>query len=315
MLLALAFCSLLLLEKANAINELCGQYETHYQYPYIWNNNAWNKDDTGFSCTYVSQQPNASSNAWFALWRWSGDPSVKGYPNVGFQSTILPLQLQDLRQMNISASWKLAYSNASNQSIDETDTAADVALDLFADEDREKSMQSTKQKYEIMIWYARWGNSSQPIGKLVKKKKKAVVAVLGDTSFQLYHGRNARRQTVYTWLANRTMSTIDMDYAPLLGVLVDRGLISKKVYLGSVMWGIETSYATQKMNFTVDSFGAGIRTSNQSTDAAGEIMSAPGDSNDDGPPVADLLSKGSHARVMMTGYPVLLAIIGLVFLY
>ena len=112
---------------------------------------------------------------------------------------------------------------------------------------------------------------------------------------------------VYTWLANRTMTNIDMDCAPLLGVLLEKGLISSTVYLGTLQWGIETSYADDKMNFSVESFEAGIRTSNSSTNARGDVEPEPYTTGVDGPPVAVLISTAHRSGVALKGFSLVAA--------
>jgi len=74
----------------------------------------------------------------------------------------------------------------------------------------------------------------------------------------LYRGANARNQTIYTWLANATLPSLDdMDIAPLLAYLVHPlGFVAKDLYLGSVQFGCETLYATNQLNFSVASFEA-----------------------------------------------------------
>lgn len=84
--------------------------------------------------------------------------------------------------MNISASWNLDHGDSASGSLNVGNAAADVTLDIFADEDINKANQTGQQKYEIMIWYAHWGNSSVPIGTPVKNKKKSIVALVDNTA-------------------------------------------------------------------------------------------------------------------------------------
>jgi len=79
------------------------------------------------------------------------------------------------------------------------------------------------------------------------------------TSSTLYTGTNGE-QTVYTWLANSTVGSIqNMDISPLLRYLVDTGLLAGDLYLGTVQFGCETLYSGSKqMNFSVKSYSADI---------------------------------------------------------
>jgi hypothetical protein len=84
----------------------------------------------------------------------------------------------------------------------------------------------------------------------------------------LYTGSNANGQVVYTWVANRTLTTFDMDLAPLLGFLWYNGMLPVDVYLGTVQFGTETFSAVNPVNFSVRSFEARIKTASDNTDTS-----------------------------------------------
>lgn len=85
----------------------------------------------------------------------------------------------------MSASWSLhpgapagAAENSNTGSLP-NDLQANVVIDVFADDSAERSQMPAKQKYEIMIWVARFGDASQPIGMNDPTNPPIVAAIEG----------------------------------------------------------------------------------------------------------------------------------------
>lgn len=57
---------------------------------------------------------------------------------------------------------------------------ANVCIDIFADPDKKKSTASSKQMYEIMIWFGQFGNGTLPVGNN-SPLNPPVVTVIQDT--------------------------------------------------------------------------------------------------------------------------------------
>ncbi|KAF7191537.1 Endoglucanase cel12A [Pseudocercospora fuligena] len=237
----------------------------------VRNNNIWNDDGSGSACTYVTDDPKPNSNAFDVQWQWSGDPIVRGFPNVGLRTKALPVHVRDLRSLNISAAWTLTPSSSgSDVSADDTSepdgnaledigVETNVCLDVFADSDEARSLDFGDQKYEIMVWFAAFGGGAKPVGNTTPLSPP-VVSMIQGTEFTLYSGTNTNGQTVLTWVANRTLTTFDIDVAPLFGLLASKGLLPEEVYLGTVQFGTETFAAAEMVIFNVTSFNASIRT-------------------------------------------------------
>jgi hypothetical protein len=58
--------------------------------------------------------------------------------------------------------------------------AANVCIDVFADEDRERSLRYTEPKYEIMIWFGKFGRGALPLGNTAQLDPP-VVTLIQDT--------------------------------------------------------------------------------------------------------------------------------------
>lgn len=101
---------------------------------------------------------------------------VHGFPDIELKTDLLPLQVSSLHALNVSASWSLkpvslipgASADPNTQpdadALQANGIQCNVALDMFADANAEASQTPAKQKYEIMVWHARFGAAAVPIG-------------------------------------------------------------------------------------------------------------------------------------------------------
>ncbi|CZT15238.1 uncharacterized protein RCC_01106 [Ramularia collo-cygni] len=238
------FLTLVFLARSgSAVRELCGQNDVYAQKPYLWNNNVWNADESGSSCTYTPDDPESEANMFQVLWQWPGAPVVRGYPHVEFKANMLPLKLSKLDSLVVDASWEMAPSSlkvgASHDPTTEPNASAlkkenveaNVCIDIFADPDKKTSTESPKQMYEIMIWFGHFGSGALPVGN-TDLLDPPVVTLIQDTEFTLYTGKNFNGQIVHSWVANRTLTSFNMDFAPLLSFLSAQDMVPDDVFLG-----------------------------------------------------------------------------------
>lgn len=103
----------------------------------------------------------------------------------------MPLRLGNLLSLHVAASWAFGPATLSEDArdpnspedlnyINSNNIQANVVLDVFADEDEEKSRSPSKQKYEFMVWVGQFGTASKPVGNRTPRDPP-VVARLGGT--------------------------------------------------------------------------------------------------------------------------------------
>lgn len=81
----------------------------------------------------------------------------------------MPIKIQDLQHINIEMHWAYGLGTEAAVSTNvskliEHDVNTNVAIDMFLDDEEGNSQSSTKASYEIMVWFARFGNNTDPIG-------------------------------------------------------------------------------------------------------------------------------------------------------
>lgn len=82
---------------------------------------------------------------------------------------MLPAVVSEITALKISAEWTMYPSEGGNKSIFDIDglnsigAKAAVNLDFFLDPDIKQSMNVTRPKYEIMVWFAAL-DATNPIG-------------------------------------------------------------------------------------------------------------------------------------------------------
>ncbi|KAL1623648.1 hypothetical protein SLS56_008169 [Neofusicoccum ribis] len=218
----------------------CGQYDavntTSGLYDII--NNAWGDDGSGLTCTttYLGESTDAFA-VFNSTWRWFDTPTeVHAYPDALLNTALFPLVFSDLTSLKLAANWAVVPSPSDETTTNEAtlaslDVVANVALDVFLDEDASTASDAATAAYEIMIWQSAYGNI-QPIG-----------------ASTLFEGPNANGQTVFTWYPDRNLSSISVDYLPLLETL--RGAqIPSTAYVGRYQWGSETKHSAANQNIT-----------------------------------------------------------------
>ena len=100
---------------------------------------------------------------------------------------------------------------------------ANVAVDMFLDSDPDTAIDTTKAKYEVMIWLGQYGASTQQIGLKEGAIKSTIV---NGTTFSLFAGVNGVGQNVLTWVASDAatgQTNFYADIGPLLQDLTGLG--------------------------------------------------------------------------------------------
>ena len=66
----------------------------------------------------------------------------------------------------------------------------------------------------------------------------------------LYNGANDNGQHVFSWVADKNMTSFNGDLSPSIEYLWRHGLIRANNYLGILQFGTETLHATSNVTFT-----------------------------------------------------------------
>jgi xyloglucan-specific endo-beta-1,4-glucanase len=145
---------------------------------------------------------------------------------------------------------------------------ANVALDMFADNNTTAAQSAQQASYEIMIWLATFGGST-PLGyangtvcctqtlngiTLSVDVNHNTRCLHLHTASLLYRGTNVRNHTTYSWLAQSNVLDFIIDFNPLLRTLTRNNLVPLDVRLGLVEFGSETFHSTKNITFSASNF-------------------------------------------------------------
>ncbi|KAK3044042.1 hypothetical protein LTS18_002324 [Coniosporium uncinatum] len=119
---------------------------------------------------------------------------------------------------------------------------------MFIAADATNSSSTTDSAYEVMIWFGRWGDATQPIGIAEGSQDNHVI---NGTTFDLYYGSNSLGQKVFTWVAGDNTTTFTGDLAPLVSKLSNNSGPVGDDYLGYVAFGSEALYSFENVTFYV----------------------------------------------------------------
>ncbi|KAL9100850.1 MAG: hypothetical protein Q9163_003816 [Psora crenata] len=183
---------------------------------------------------------------------------------------------------------------------------ANVAVDMFLDADSEKSQSSTAAAYETMIWIGTVGGT-QPFHSL--NTSDPPTQRLDGTTFSLFVGPNQSNQTVYTWLADKNLTSLSAgtDFSPLLRYLYRNDLLPASTFLGTLQVGSETYHAQRKVQFQIMDLNMTVGR-NTSVNPAGSDNGQSG-TRSDAP--SGKTSSGSMALCVWTG--IWLILLGAIF--
>lgn len=106
-------------------------------------------------------------------WQYSrapeGQNNVHAFPNVKLETA--PIQFNTINKVHVDFEWKYVSGNDNNTASGTSALAAsnnvdaNVAIDMFADNDKKISSNNTNAAYEIMVWFAALGPSAFAIGQ------------------------------------------------------------------------------------------------------------------------------------------------------
>ena len=192
-------------------------------------------------------------------YKWDGDAStVKAFPYMKAQSSNLPIPLQNVSALQITGKWDIYVQGQQNDSglqeaedFDSFAVKANVAVDMFLSDDAINSTE-VGPPIEVMIWP--WYVSNIfPLGYTPVTKGVPTVEIDG-TKFRLYDGYNLQGQHVFSWLAEKNLTSMDADYGPLLKYMWTNDLLNGTLWLGQLEFGTELMHAaaTTVFNATVE---------------------------------------------------------------
>lgn len=169
---------------------------------------------------------------------------MKAYPSN------LPVPFWNISVLEFSAEWETYVKGTEDSSpeeqaaaFDETYLRSNAALDVFLSDDALNSTQ-TGPPMEIMIWFWRTPTII-PLGYTEAPSVADTIDVNG-MNFSMYQGFNAQGQHVFSWLAERNMTSADGDYSPLLKHIWQKGMLSGALWLGQLEVGFEIMHAGEE---------------------------------------------------------------------
>lgn len=126
--------------------------------------------------------------AWSATWSYPPGPAdepVHAFPNVKLEiNDTLPARIGDITSIPISTVWSYGLGNniqngTNNTILEAAKVNANVAIDMFIANNKTNADSTTESDFEIMIWFGRWGEATDPIGLL--QGSKATHEINGTT--------------------------------------------------------------------------------------------------------------------------------------
>jgi len=179
---------------------------------------------------------------------------VHAYPNALLNDTSLPIQISNIDTLNLDIQWNYDVGSVASTTMDlnalsSSNLNANIAVDMFFSDDKDKANNSTLATHEVMVWLGKFGAATQPLGF---KDTPTMQYIIGATQFSLYNAANSQGQQVFTWVAQENTTQFDGDVAPLLKQLSTiTGGPTAQTYLGYFAFGSEILYATGNMTFSV----------------------------------------------------------------
>ncbi|GLI80205.1 hypothetical protein PoHVEF18_008556 [Penicillium ochrochloron] len=241
---------------------------------YTLNPNQWGVTDTtsGALCMNVTTYNNETYSTkqtapgFSVTWQFDPGPStqpVHAFPNI-MVDNVLPIELDKMTKVDLDLHWTYGVGNTVASSTVESTLTADnlqtnVAIDMFFDSDKTNAGNSTLAKYEVMIWFADFGSSAQPIGL---SAGAVTTKTLNGTTFELYTGTNSAKQNVLSWVAAETTEAFTGDIYPLitdLYTLTGDIYPSNSDYMGIFQFGTEAFSSDKNVTFSVPKLSIDIQ--------------------------------------------------------
>ncbi|KAJ5093507.1 hypothetical protein N7456_009368 [Penicillium angulare] len=242
------------------------------------NPNQWGVTDTtsGWLCMNVTTFNNetyatkTTAPDWSVTWQFDQGPEtqpVHAFPNIQVEDEF-PLLVDGVDAIDFELAYTYGVGKTVATTMDESaltaaSLQANVAVDMFFDADKERAQNSTLARLEVMVWFARFGASSDPIGYPTVVTTQTV----NDTKFELYKGpRTAGSTTQYvlTWVAATNTDSFKGDIFPLVTNLTSLGgdnYPNNTDYMGILQFGTETYSADSNVTFAVSDLAIDVKKS------------------------------------------------------
>ncbi|KAJ5721526.1 uncharacterized protein N7483_009460 [Penicillium malachiteum] len=243
---------------------------------FTFNPNQWGvtASTTGGLCMNVTTFNNetyptkTTAPEWSVTWQYDVGPEtqpVHAYPNIQVDD-VLPLELENMDEIEFALHWTYGVGTTAASTTDETSLNTEslqcnVAIDMFFDSDKTTAQNSTSAEFEVMVWFARFGASSDPIGY---SEGVVTTHTVNGTTFDLYSGTNSNSQNVLTWIAANTTEEFSGDIYPLITDLYSlsgSNYPAKTDYMGIFQFGTEAFSADTNVTFSVSSLSIDIKKS------------------------------------------------------
>lgn len=230
-----------------------------------------------------------SAPKWSATWQYEAGPEtqpVHAFPNIMVDDG-LPITLGNVSAIDFDLFWTYSVGDVATTSTDTSDFNSvslntNVAIDMFMDSDATTASNSSAAKYEIMVWFAHFGDAAQVIGNstgVVDTVNLNGTTLYGfavlfpffffsrcsqltDIYSDLYYGTNSESQNVFSWVTQDTTERFTGDLSQLITELTSKSgseYPSTSDYLGSFAFGSEAYYATQNVTFYVPELSVDIQ--------------------------------------------------------
>ncbi|POR35419.1 Endoglucanase-1 [Tolypocladium paradoxum] len=235
----------------------------------------WKEGEPGFLCMNVTTfnnqtyATNTTAPEWKIFWQYPQETgtgnNVHAFPNIMVDGGVFPVGIKSVSQIDIDLTWTMRTDNNTGPT-DEVALAAatvnaNVAIDMFMDRDKSKAEDSAKAMYEVMVWFAAYGDTTHTVGQ----DTGTVTALnLNGTTFELYYGVNSNQQNVLTWKATTPTHDFHGDIRPLIDEifkLKKTGYPTEDDYLGYFSLGSEAYFSNKPVTFSVPSLSIDVRTS------------------------------------------------------
>ncbi|KAG5978912.1 hypothetical protein E4U55_005770 [Claviceps digitariae] len=229
----------------------------------------WKKGDAGNICLMVNLNGNQTyATQWSAppfnvTWQYPralGTKNVHAFANAKVMSGDLPAKLGSIKTLDFDVSWFMSMKNDSTTKITNDDITANqinanVAIDMFMDKDSTKAGKPEEASHEVMVWFARLGTDTFPIGKTTINDMGLKTKTLNGTDFNLYFGQNqVTKQKVLSWVASEPAATFNGSLQPLLDEIFafnNADYPSQSDYIGYFAFGQEAYSSKKNVTFSV----------------------------------------------------------------
>jgi hypothetical protein len=192
-------------------------------------------------------------------WNFTQGPPtqpVRAFPNALLEGAEnLPIPLNKIKEIPVDVAWTYGIGDSNLTSTDEAtlvaaNVNANVAIDMFMDANSGDSTVTTSANHEVMVWFAKYGPATQPIGWDLGAQN--TVSING-TSFGLYVGKNGAGTNVWTWVASTVTNRFVGDILPLVTGLETANGPAGADYLGYFGFGTEAYNSPTNVTFACSS--------------------------------------------------------------